>query len=117
MLRNETGLKGAVKELSSIREVLANEVRVDTLRKLKEFLQIRNMADVGSFVAGSALKREESRGAHYRTDYPFRDDGNWLKNIYIQRDAEGNDCYTTRDVDDSKYPHLEFSKFGLEVRK
>jgi len=117
MLRDEKGLKGAVKELSSIREVLSNKVRVDTLRKLKEFLQMRNMVVVASFIAESALRREESRGAHYRTDYPFRDDGNWLKNIFIQRDAEGNDCYTARNVDDSKYPHLEFSKFGLEVRK
>jgi succinate dehydrogenase / fumarate reductase flavoprotein subunit len=36
----------------------------------------------------SALNREESRGAHSRTDYPDRDDVNWLKHTLI-RDLNG----------------------------
>jgi fumarate reductase (CoM/CoB) subunit A len=116
MLRNGKDLEGAVEQLNSARDELLNGVRVDSLRKLKEFLQIRNMLMVGSFIANAAMRRKESRGAHFRTDYPFRDDKNWLKNIFILRDSAGKECYSIQDVDDSKYPHLEFSKFGLEVR-
>ncbi|RLG38055.1 MAG: succinate dehydrogenase/fumarate reductase flavoprotein subunit, partial [Thermoproteota archaeon] len=35
--------------------------------------------DVALVVAEGALRRTESRGGHYRTDYPKRDDENWLK--------------------------------------
>ena len=117
MLRNEKDLEGAVNELSTLQETLSGEVKAGTLRQLKEFLQVRNMVNVASLITRAALRRQESRGAHFRTDYPFRDDRHWLKNIFIQRDAEGEDRFNIRDVDDSKYPHLEFSKFGLEVRK
>lgn len=116
MLRNQKGLETASEELASIQEELANELRVDTHRKLKAYLQLRNMVLVCSFIAKAALMRTESRGAHYRTDYPSRDDKNWLKNIFIQRDATGKETLFTRDVDDSKYPHLSVSKFGLEVK-
>ena len=94
-----------------------NKVKVDTPRKLKELLQVRNMAMVASFITNAALRRQESRGGHYRTDYPFRNDRTWMKNIFIQKDTQGKDSYQIRDVDDSKYPHLKFSKFGLEVRE
>jgi succinate dehydrogenase/fumarate reductase flavoprotein subunit len=116
ILRNEKDLKRAAQDLSSIQMELS-KVKVDTLRKLKELLQVRSMAIVASFITNAALRRQESRGAHYRTDYPVRNDRNWLKNIYIQKDTQGKDSYTIRDVDDSKYPHLKFSKFGLEVRE
>jgi len=116
ILRNEKDLMKAVENLPSIQEELDN-LKVDSLRKLKELLQVRNMLMVASFITNAALRRQESRGAHYRTDYPFRDDKKWIKNIRIQKDAHGKDRYTITDVDDSKYPHLKFSKFGLEVRE
>lgn len=117
ILRNEKDLEEALKRLSFLESELLNTARVNSLRKLKEFLETRNMAMTASFVTHAALRRKESRGAHYRTDYPFRDDRQWLKNIYIQREEKGKACYSLRSVDDSKYPHLEFSKFGLEARK
>jgi len=37
-----------------------------------------------------AIERKESRGAQFRTDYPERDDVNWLKHIDITVDADGS---------------------------
>jgi len=40
-------------------------------------LELYNMLDIAEIVTRSALFRTESRGAHYRIDYPKRDDENW----------------------------------------
>jgi succinate dehydrogenase / fumarate reductase flavoprotein subunit len=37
------------------------------------------MLDFAELIVAGALKREESRGAHSRTDFPKRDDDRWLK--------------------------------------
>jgi L-aspartate oxidase len=45
--------------------------------KSKEALVLRNMLTVAAFIAQAAINRTESRGAHYRTDYPEASD-EWL---------------------------------------
>jgi len=117
MLRSEQGLRRALDELVELKnKVYSGNLKVNTPRKVKEMLELRNMVQVATFMVTAALQRTESRGGHYRTDYPFRDDTNWLKNILIQKNSQGNDSYTFKDVDDAKYPHPSFSKFGVEVR-
>ena len=46
---------------------------------LSSLLELGNMLDTAQVIAASALARQESRGAHSRTDFPERDDDNWLQ--------------------------------------
>jgi L-aspartate oxidase len=66
-------------------------------RALKEFEQIeksnlsaasRNFVTLAKLVATAALWREESRGGHYRTDFPERDNAHWDKHSIQKLDAE-----------------------------
>jgi succinate dehydrogenase / fumarate reductase flavoprotein subunit len=41
--------------------------------------QLKNMLDIARVITVGALHRNESRGAHYKPDFPERDDENWLK--------------------------------------
>jgi len=45
---------------------------------LIEALELKNMISLAHLTVGASIFREESRGSHYRYDYPERDDENWL---------------------------------------
>ncbi|HET7036968.1 MAG TPA: FAD-binding protein [Thermomicrobiaceae bacterium] len=55
----------------------------------QEALDVVNQITVAKLVAEAALAREESRGAHYRADFPERDDAHWLRAIVQRRGAGG----------------------------
>lgn len=83
IFRNGKGLKRAVDQL----EVLlkrTKQIRVGSKIRgnnpeLNESYRVPKMLKLALCVAKGALERTESRGAHYREDYPKRDDANWLK--------------------------------------
>ena len=53
-------------------------------------LELANMLDVAETVVISALRREESRGAHQRTDFPKRDDDRFLGHSVVHRNPDGS---------------------------
>jgi succinate dehydrogenase / fumarate reductase flavoprotein subunit len=53
--------------------------------KLVEVLELEYLLTVAEVIVVSALNRKESRGAHYREDFPERDDKNWLKHTFAYR--------------------------------
>jgi len=76
IVRTGTGLKRAIEQLNSITPRVAHPQN----RRAHE---ARNLQAVGSLVARSALAREESRGAHYRTDFPAHNDAKFLKHSIV----------------------------------
>lgn len=90
ILRNEQGLEEALIELDNLQE-RAEEVNVtgDPLFNLEwgEAINLANLTVVAEMVTRSALFREESRGAHYRSDFPAPDPM-WLKRIQITTDGK-----------------------------
>ena len=57
-----------------------------------------NMLEVSKIVAYSALQRNESRGAHYRSDYPERNDDYGLFNVYLRKGDHQEPEFQTRTV-------------------
>ena len=47
--------------------------------------RVQSIVTVGELVARAALRREESRGAHYRTDFPQRNDIDWSRHTTISK--------------------------------
>ena len=58
--------------------------------ELQEAIEFGHMLDYCAFIAQAALSRKESRGAHFREDYPTRDDENFLKHTMGYMDRDGN---------------------------
>jgi succinate dehydrogenase / fumarate reductase flavoprotein subunit len=83
LFRHEDGLKDALRGIRELKHRFRN-VRIEDKTKvfnteLVEALQLDFMLDLAEVTTTCALARTESRGAHYRVDYPKRDDKNWLK--------------------------------------
>ncbi|MDT8067899.1 MAG: L-aspartate oxidase, partial [Terriglobia bacterium] len=80
---------GIVREGKKLRETvpLLEDIRAalpsGSCRRCSE---VRNIADTALLIARSALARMESRGAHYRMDYPFHDDQKFLKHSIVTGD-------------------------------
>jgi fumarate reductase flavoprotein subunit len=53
-------------------------------------LELSFMLDVAETIVNAAVRREESRGAHQRTDFTARDDGRFLAHSLVSRNADGS---------------------------
>lgn len=74
-----------------LRELQTMERRVDLLAGdgvNVRSLELKNMVTVANLVTKAAKIREESRGTHYREDYPTSDDKNWLRHICLEKRGE-----------------------------
>jgi L-aspartate oxidase len=77
IVRTGNGVKEAVGRLQELAPQVASP------HSRREF-EARNLQIAGLLVARSALAREESRGAHYRTDFPDHNDAKFLKHSVVQ---------------------------------
>ncbi len=57
---------------------------------LMEVVELGYLLDCADTLVAGALVRTESRGAHFRDDYPTRDDDNWLKHTLAYREDDGS---------------------------
>ncbi|MDI9645495.1 MAG: succinate dehydrogenase/fumarate reductase flavoprotein subunit [Archaeoglobales archaeon] len=93
IFRTESELKDAVAKIKELKErykdVEINDTRKGFNTDLLSTMEIGYMLDLAEVVAIAALKRTESRGAHYRLDYPKRDDVNWLKHSMAYYTPDG----------------------------
>jgi succinate dehydrogenase / fumarate reductase flavoprotein subunit len=93
VFREGGDLEEAVAELGTLRQ------RYEAIRlpsngltfnyELVTYLELGWMLELAEVIAQGALRRTESRGAHYRLDYPERDDERWLVHTYAQRADDG----------------------------
>jgi len=91
--RNRQSLEKTVAKIRELQERLKNLTIDDRSRtfntELTSALELEFTLDVASTIAESALRRTESRGAHQRTDFPQRDDKNFLAHTLVSRQADG----------------------------
>jgi succinate dehydrogenase / fumarate reductase flavoprotein subunit len=74
--------------------------------ELIEALELQNLLEIAEVIALCALNRTESRGSHYRRDYPKRDDANWLKHTMAHR-KNGDIFIDYKPVKITRFPPQE----------
>jgi len=89
VFRTESQLKDALEKIRALQKRFKN-VRVRDKGSVfntdfVDVLETSHLLDFSEVIVLGALERKESRGAHYRKDYPKRDDANWLKHTLARR--------------------------------
>jgi succinate dehydrogenase/fumarate reductase flavoprotein subunit len=92
--RNEEGMKKGLAGLKHIQENNIPKLALGSRqakynREKMEAVEACLMIKTAILVATAALNRTESRGSHYRTDFPSSDDKHWLRNTVLRKSAEG----------------------------
>lgn len=82
ILRDQQSLGKALEAASEWKGIQASVI---TPRDLIRFLEFQNMRLVGEMICRCALERTESRGAHFRSDFPAPDDRRWRRNIQVRQ--------------------------------
>jgi len=71
-------------------------------------VETEHLLTFSEVIVASGLARTESRGAHYRTDHPARDDENWLKHTMVHKDKIGPKLsFKSVQINWEKYPPQE----------
>lgn len=83
--RDAEQLTAAQSFIETQRGQLEEDLRIAEPFDLALLAEQRNLLDVAEVITKAATMRTESRGSHYRSDYPERDDDNWMTNIFATR--------------------------------
>ncbi|MGV8144928.1 MAG: fumarate reductase (CoM/CoB) subunit TfrA [Methanothermobacter sp.] len=90
IIRDSEGLKTAIDRIEELKNMMA-DVKIPDIKvynkDLQDYLEVENLLEVALLTAEAALIREESRGAHFREDYPETLD-EWRKSIIMNKDEE-----------------------------
>jgi succinate dehydrogenase / fumarate reductase flavoprotein subunit len=112
IFRNKEDLQSALHE---VRELKKRFLNIRSASKGSVFnydkmwtLEIAANVDISEVITLGALVREESRGSHFRTDFPQRDDKNWLKHTIARY---------TKDGPELSYSPVTITKWQPEERK
>ena len=103
IFRTDDLLAEGVHKLSNLWKIAKNDMKVadNSLiwnNDLLDALETDNLLRLASVTLTSALKRTESRGAHFRADFPKRDDEHWLTHSLTSMNENGEIQHSTRPV-------------------
>jgi succinate dehydrogenase/fumarate reductase flavoprotein subunit len=102
VVRDRVRLEDCARRLEALREQ-AQHIAVPGAAAAnpawQESLDLVNQLTVARVIVASALARRESRGAHFRADFPERDDGRWLRCLLARPGRDGEPVLEERPVE------------------
>jgi succinate dehydrogenase / fumarate reductase flavoprotein subunit len=111
VVRTDEGLRKMQEILGGLRErfdrvAIGDKGSVFNM-DLMEAVEVGFLLDCSDAIVAGSLVREESRGAHYREDFPTRDDVNWMKHTLAYRESDGSIRMEYKPVKTGPYEPME----------
>ncbi|RQD71830.1 MAG: FAD-binding protein [Tindallia sp. MSAO_Bac2] len=101
LMRSREGLFKALKAVKELKKE-AQDLRISNEKvynsALRDAIELHFMLEAAELVLNAALLREESRGAHIRSDFPEKGGANWEKNTLLWKDSNGKLAHLLREV-------------------
>ncbi len=108
IFRSGDSLAKGVDQLAELQQRVQRVALIDQTRafntELVAALELTNMLDIAECILHSALQREESRGAHQRTDFTARDDSRFLDHAMVYRESDGTPRIERLPVTITRWP-------------
>jgi len=101
LIREGGRLKEGLSMIEEVQKEMLPRIKAGNPHELLRYHEAESMALCAEMVFRAALYRTESRGSHFREDYPERDDKNWLKWTIIEKDGDRM-ALSTEPVPDGK---------------
>lgn len=108
--KNAARLKAAIAAAREIRDTEIPRLRARDFHELSHCIGLGNALHLIELYARCALERKESRGAHFREEYPHRDDRHWLQWIVVGKKGE------RMDEMDVRTEAIPFKRYPLSPR-
>ena len=89
VIKSKESLTRFLGEVRKIGQELVPRIAVTSPQELVEALELQNLLLLAELEANVCLKRTESRGPHYREEFPEQDDKNWLRSITVKKIGDG----------------------------
>ncbi len=112
VFRNQTDMERGLDEIRGLKaeyqSVSIDNKGANYNTDLLDAIELESLLGLAEVILVSALSRTESRGAHYREDYPERDDQNWLKHTLVTAGSDGLEI---------SFKPVKITKFQPKARK
>jgi len=99
-------LEAALTMCKFIQERLVPKLKAKDIHELRMCNEVRNLSLNHEVIIRSSLFRTESRGMHYREDYPRRVDPNWLAWTVVKKDENGEMIVYKEPIQKEWWPDL-----------
>lgn len=100
ILRSQAGLNRVVDEVEAISEKALRLSPIEDPHRVQRNLEIRFAVGTAKLILAGAQQRAESRGAHYREDYPEQDDDQWRGHLQVWQDPKDELVWSYQPISD-----------------
>jgi succinate dehydrogenase / fumarate reductase flavoprotein subunit len=115
VFRTDETMKTALSDIEALEKRFKNARVMDTSKRFNTdvlaALETEHLLTFSEVIVAGGLARTESRGAHYRTDYPKRDDEDWIKHTLAHKAEDGKPVLSYKSV------HIDWEKHPPQERK
>jgi succinate dehydrogenase/fumarate reductase flavoprotein subunit len=108
-VKEQVRMEIALKQIKYLQKKFVNNLKVEDFHELRNAHECRNLLLNAEMKLVAGMARKESRGTHYREDYPYRNDKEFLAWVKVSLDSDGNVTSVLHPIPEKWHPPVQMS--------